>query len=223
MVVSRYLGQLLRVWMILALVLAPVSPAHADLRAAPVWWDQNTVGATPDWHYRVPISVPGGATINSTVKVDVDFQALVSTMGVTGTFDVNSPRVVRATGAIAATQEFTDSVYAGATDATGNARGEVRFILQDAGATTYYLYFDITENGAKPVNPQTPINGNFEKGGAGLDSGQQGRSDAGFRNPAQREPDDHVGRRQPDQQPAHDGRDTQHRAVFLYSRRADEQ
>ncbi len=164
---SRYLGQLLRVWMILALFLAPVSPAHADLRATPVWWDQNTVGATPDWHYRVPISVPGGATVNSTVKVDVDFQALLSTMGVTGTFDVNSPRVVRATGAIAATQEFTDSVYAGATDATGNARGEVRFILQDAGATSYYLYFDITENGAKPVNPQTPINGNFEKGGAG--------------------------------------------------------
>ena len=46
-------------------------------------------------------------------------------------------------------------------------RGEVRFILQDAGATTYFLYFDITQNGAKPANPQTPINGNFESGGAG--------------------------------------------------------
>lgn len=151
----------------LALVLAPVAPAHADLRAAPTWWDQDAVGAGADWHYRVPINVPGGSTVNSTVKVDVDFQALLSTMGVSGTFDVNSPRVVRANGTIATTQEFTDSVYAGATDATGNARGEVRFILQDAGATTYYLYFDIAENGAKPTNPQTPINGNFEKGGAG--------------------------------------------------------
>ncbi len=151
----------------LALVLAPITPARADLRTGPVWWDQDAVGSGPDWHYRVPISVPGGATVNSTVRVDVDFQALLATMGVTGTFDVNSPRVVRANGMIAATQEFTDSVYAGATDATGNARGEVRFILQDAGATTYYLYFDITQNGSKPANPQTPINGNFEKGGAG--------------------------------------------------------
>lgn len=164
---SRHLGQMLRIWLMLALVLAPLAPAHADLRTSPTWWDQDAVGAGSDWRYRVPINVPGGSTVNSTVKVDVDFQALLSTMGVSGTFDVNSPRVVRANGAIAATQEFTDSVYAGATDATGNARGEVRFILQDAGATTYYLYFDIAENGAKPANPQTPINGNFEKGGAG--------------------------------------------------------
>ena len=151
----------------LALVVAPVVPARADLRAGPVWWDQNSVGSGPDWHYRVAINVPGGSTVNSTVKVDVDFQALLTTMGVSGTFDVNSPRVVRANGTIATTQEFTDSVFAGATDATGNARGEVRFILEDAGATTYYLYFDITQNGTKPANPQTPINGNFEKGGAG--------------------------------------------------------
>lgn len=163
----RIMAQFLRVWLMLALIVAPVTPAHADLRATPAWWDQNGVDVAPDWHYRVPIAVPAGATVNSTIRVDVDFQALLGTMGVAGTFDVNSPRVVRATGAIAATQEFTDSVYAGATDATGNARGEVRFILQDAGATTYFLYFDITENGAKPVNPQTPINGNFERGGAG--------------------------------------------------------
>ena len=146
----------------LALVVAPVVPARADLRAGPVWWDQNSVGSGPDWHYRVAINVPGGSTVNSTVKVDVDFQALLTTMGVSGTFDVNSPRVVRANGTIATTQEFTDSVFAGATDATGNARGEVRFILEDAGATTYYLYFDITQNGTKPANPQTPINSNTD-------------------------------------------------------------
>lgn len=164
---SRIMGQLLRFWVMLALIATPVAPVHADLRTGPGWWDENAVGTSGDWHYRVPISVPGGSTVNSTVKVDVDFQALLSTMGVSGTFDVNSPRVVRTGGTIATTQEFTDSVYAGATDATGNARGEVRFILQDAGATTYYLYFDMTENGTKSANPQAPINGNFEKGGAG--------------------------------------------------------
>jgi len=151
-----------------ALVLCVVAPAAADLRSAPTWYDQNAVATTPDWHYRVPVNVPAGATVNSAIKVDVDFAALLATMGVSGTFDVNSPRIVRANGALSTRQEFTDAVYAGATDAAGNARGEVRFLLEDAGTVTYYLYFDITENGAKGANPQTPINGNFEQGAVGL-------------------------------------------------------
>lgn len=159
--------RLARLFLIIALIFAPFAPASADLRSAPAWYDQNAVGTLPDWHYRVPINVPAGATVNSTVKVDVDFASLLSAMGVSGSFDVNSPRIVRSTGALATTQEFTDSVFAGATDTVGNNRGEVRFLLQDAGAVTYYLYFDVTQNGSKPANPQTPINGNFERNTAG--------------------------------------------------------
>jgi hypothetical protein len=151
---------------------APISEygASADLRSAPLWYDQNAVTTTPDWHYRVPITVPAGTFPNSTIRFDVDFNALLLQMGVTGTFDINSPRVVRSTGALATTQEFTDRVFNGATDVAGDGRGEVRFLLEDsagAAAVTYYLYFDITQNGAKPVNPQVPINGNFERGAAG--------------------------------------------------------
>ncbi|QDC44267.1 hypothetical protein [Methylophilus medardicus] len=140
--------------------------AYANLRT-PTWWDQNAVNTTPDWHYRVPINIPSGTPVNSTIKVDVDFASLLSSLGVSGTFDVNSPRVVRSTGTLSTNQEFTDAVFAGATNATGDSRGEVRFILQDAGPTTYYLYFDITANGSKPTNPQVPINGNFEIGSTG--------------------------------------------------------
>ncbi len=135
----------------------------SDLRTAPAWFDQNAVAAAPDWHYRVPITVPAGAALNSTIKVDVNFNTLLAQMGVSGTFDVNSPRVVRPNGTLAATQEFTDVVFADATDPANDGKGEVRFILQDAGPATYFLYFDITQNGAKPANPQTPINGNFEQ------------------------------------------------------------
>jgi uncharacterized repeat protein (TIGR01451 family) len=152
--------------LMLALMLMPMTPAHADLRT-PAWYDSNAVITAPDWHYRVPISIPAGSAIDSTIKVDVDFNALLAQMGVTGTFDANSWRIVRSTGALATTAEFTDSVYLGATDTTGNARGEVRFLLQDAGPVTYYLYFDITQNGTKPANTQTRINGNFEVGGTG--------------------------------------------------------
>lgn len=144
-----------------ALMLLPLSPVRADLRV-PAWYDSNAVITAPDWHYRVPISIPASATVNSTIKLDVDFNSLLAQMGVSGTFDANSWRVVRSTGALATTAEFTDSVYAGATDVTGNARGEVRFLLQDAGPVTYYLNFDITANGTKPANTQTRINGNFE-------------------------------------------------------------
>jgi hypothetical protein len=143
-----------------------LDPAVADLRT-PAWYDVNAVGAAPDWHYRVAIQVPAGAPVRSTVKVDVDFTAVLATMNVIGTLDVNSPRLVRPGGAIVAVQEFTDRLFAGATDAVNNNRGEIRFIAEDLGPSTYYLYFDIAANGAKPVNPQTPINGNFERGGAG--------------------------------------------------------
>jgi len=163
---GRSIKRLVCLVLVPAMACLGIPLAHADLRA-PAWYDQNAVNAAPDWHYRVPINVPAGATVNSTVKVDVDFSALFAQLGGSGTLDVNSPRVVRSTGALSTNQEFTDAVYAGATDAVGNGRGEVRFILQDAGAVTYYLYFDITANGAKPVNPQVPINGNFEQGGSG--------------------------------------------------------
>lgn len=138
-------------------------PAHANLRAAPAWFDTNAVGSAPDWHYRVPITVAAGAAVGSTIKVDVNFNTLLAQLGVSGTFDLNSPRVVRPNGTLAATQEFTDVVFANATDPAADGKGEVRFLLQDAGPATYYLYFDITQNGVKPANPQTPINGNFEQ------------------------------------------------------------
>jgi uncharacterized repeat protein (TIGR01451 family) len=142
-------------------------PAFADLRSAPIWYDQNAVSLAPDWHYRVPIIIPAGSSVNSTIKADVDFTTLLTQMGVTGSFDVNSPRVVRSTGALSTIQEFTDRVYGGATDAAANGRGEIRFLLEDAGPVTYYVYFDVTQNGAKAANPQTPINGNFERGATG--------------------------------------------------------
>jgi len=141
-------------WLVLCVAAVPLL-AHA------AWFNAS-------WNYRVPISIPSGASVNSTIKLDVDFNALLTTLGVAGTFDVNSPRVTRADGTtLSTTQEFTDTVYLGATDAANNGRGEVRFLLEDPGATTYYLYFDIVANGPKAANPQTPINGNFERGAAG--------------------------------------------------------
>jgi uncharacterized repeat protein (TIGR01451 family) len=126
------------------------------------WYDSNAAGTAPDWSYRVPITIPAATAVNSTITFDVNFNALLSTLGDAGTFDINSPRIVRPDESLAGIQEFTDRIFNGVIDAASNGRGEVKFILQDAGPTTYYLYFDTTANGPKPANAQPPINGNLE-------------------------------------------------------------
>ena len=126
------------------------------------WYDTNTANVAPNWHYRVPINIPANTVINSTVKFNVDFNLLLTQLGVTGTFDANSPRIIRPNETLVSTQEFTDRLYNNVLDPASNAKGEIKFILEDAGAITYYLYFDTIQNGAKAVNPQATINGNFE-------------------------------------------------------------
>ncbi len=149
-----------RAW-IAVLLLAVSGVARGDLRTSPAWLD-------PSWHYRVPVALPAASAVSSQNVVDVDFAALLTQLGISGTLDVNSPRVTRADGTtLVAIQQWTDRVYAGATDAAANNRGELRFLAQDAGVQTYWLYFDTTANGAKAANPQTPINGNFEVGASG--------------------------------------------------------
>ena len=103
---------------------------HGDL-AVPGWYLEGL----ETWHYRVPISLPGGAAINSTVHLDVDFNTLISDLGINSgavNFDENSVRVVRPNTARATTQEFSDRVFNGVFDAAGNGQGEVRFLLEDA-------------------------------------------------------------------------------------------
>ena len=148
--------------LLLALLLGRASAAQR----APGWWDPDGVGSGADWHYRVPVTLGATASVNATAKVDVDFAAVMVQLGISGTFDPNSVRVVRPGGAISAVQEYSDAIYAGASDST-STRGEIRWIVEDGGAQTYYIYFDITQNGSKSANPQTPINGNFEQSASG--------------------------------------------------------
>jgi len=115
------------------------------------WW--NT-----DWHYRVALNI-NSAVINQVGKLNIDFTAL----GLSGDLDENSIRIVGSNGVLLSKQEFTDVLYANATDALNNARGEVKFILEDSGTISYYLYYDTVENGLKTALASSyVINGNFE-------------------------------------------------------------
>ncbi|WP_309621865.1 hypothetical protein [Novosphingobium sp.] len=159
---SRTLFLILVPALLLALFLGRAGAAQR----VPGWWDPDGVGSGSDWHYRVPVTLGATSSANATAKVDVDFAALMVQLGISGSFDPNSVRVVRPGGSIAAVQEYNDAIYAGASDST-NTRGEVRWIVEDGGAPTYYVYFDVTQNGSKSANPQTPINGNFEQSASG--------------------------------------------------------
>jgi uncharacterized repeat protein (TIGR01451 family) len=149
--------------LIAVLITMAALPCRADLQYGPAWFDVNAAGSLPDWHYRAPIDIPSGTAANSTIRIDVDFDALLSAMGISGTFDADSPRIVKENGSLVAVQQFTDTVYEGDTDDADNGRGEMRFILEESGPSTCYLYFDITENGTKTPWPAADtINGNFE-------------------------------------------------------------
>ena len=65
------------VGLLIALTVVVPNLCRADLRSAPAWFDTNGVGIAPDWHYRVPIFIPSGTAVNSTIRVDVDFFSLL--------------------------------------------------------------------------------------------------------------------------------------------------
>jgi len=122
-----------------------------SLDAAVPWWNS-------DWHYRVPLTI-SSAVSQQTGKLNVDF----TTLGLPGDLDENSIRIVKEDGTLLAQQEFTDILYNDATDELNDGQGEIKFILEEEGDVTYYLYYDNVDHGNKSVLDSTyVINGNFE-------------------------------------------------------------
>lgn len=144
--------------------LAPFRQSDAALAANPTWYSAS-------WHYRVPVVIPANAGPGNWIVVPVNFNTLLSQMGITGTLDNNSIRVVRSDGrTLVSNQEFDPQLYNGAPNTQGPGTGDVNFIDQDSSGATDWIYFDITANGAKPANPQIPIDGDFESGSPGEQS-----------------------------------------------------
>lgn len=158
-VLNNYIKFFALIFTFTAMLVSFPKEAYSNL-ATPTWW-QNAAPVS-QWHYRVPVNIPAGTAVNSTIKIDVNFTTLLTSMNITSAFDSTSPRVLRPNGALSTIQEYNDNIFAGANDATNDGKGEIRFIAEEAGPSTYYIYFDITANGVKGANPQTQINGNFE-------------------------------------------------------------
>ena len=106
----------------------------------------------PAWNFAIPVTVPvtnGG--VNRIVLANVDFAAKLAALGVPGTFDQNS---IRISADSAAAQEL---FYTFTPDSTTTpAKGRLVITIPDsatAGTTlAMTVYFDIIENGFKPVS-----------------------------------------------------------------------
>ncbi|MFH1958067.1 MAG: hypothetical protein ABIJ15_06285, partial [bacterium] len=139
---------------ILTAVMVTAVPANAAL-ADPEWWDPDAVGAGDDWHYRLTITVSAGLydRYDCPVIYELDFNDLLNRLGVTGTFDVNSPRVVEVTSIGTVLGERKSWFEAPVFISSVNARGHLIWNfngISPAGAVRYYnIYFDIAENGSK--------------------------------------------------------------------------
>lgn len=138
------------------------------------WWNAA-------WHYRAELNI-NTAVVNQTGKIDIDFAAL----GLPSALDENSIRIVKSDGITLLTkQEFTDILYSNATDGLNNNRGEVKFIIEDAGTVRYYVYYDTTANGTKAALASSyVINGNFEHSAGSTPTGwTTGQANIGTRQP----------------------------------------
>jgi uncharacterized membrane protein len=123
------------------------------------WWNAS-------WHYRMKIEV-NTSVLNRTdwpIERTYNFTQILENLSVSGTFDINSTRMVEYNNSGAILHELPSQFdVADDFNASANADGELVFILNGTNpeSTTryFYVYFDIAENGNKALGSyQTQLN-----------------------------------------------------------------
>jgi len=123
-----------------------------------VWWNTN-------WDYRVKVTAgaAGFARKDKPAEFELNFTQIWSSLGVTGTLDPNSVRVVEVDADDNVIDENVPFQFDKAVDfnAASKAAGTVVLIMEGntpAGATRrYHVYFDVTGKGFTPPNVASQI------------------------------------------------------------------
>jgi hypothetical protein len=131
--------RLLLIPLAIFLIISMVDSKDAEALSGPrssAWW-------RPDWHYRIKVKVYSGRfeRDDEPVELSVDFESVFSQSGISGTLDTNSLRVID--------QDDSLSEVLSQFEPTS---GEIIWLTGSMDADTsktYYVYFDILENGPK--------------------------------------------------------------------------
>lgn len=102
------------------------------------WWNSS-------WHFRFPVNISSSVAVeNASVKINVNFTSLLQSLNVTGTFDPNSIRVIE--GLYEHPYDWENETL---------TKGNVTWIANGTTPAntnrTFWIYFDVLENGAKPI------------------------------------------------------------------------
>jgi hypothetical protein len=140
------------------------------------WWNE-------DWHYRSMVSDETKPTVADIYAVKADLTTLLKNVTPAGEnmLDVESIRVIAYKNGEVLGECESNFIPVPDFNALKNARGMVVW-RQYSGAENYWIYFDRTENGTKPVIEKKSIDINLVKDG-GFDKGLDGfkaLGDSGF-------------------------------------------
>lgn len=102
--------------------------------SAESWYDSS-------WHFRVPVNISSSAPVSDAkVQVNINFSSLLSDLGVDGEFNSSSIRVVE--NSVELPHDWENE---------SDDKGNVIWIAEGTtqGNRTFWIYFDIVENGEK--------------------------------------------------------------------------
>ncbi|MBU4245461.1 MAG: hypothetical protein KKE71_00275, partial [Nanoarchaeota archaeon] len=143
----------------IALLLSPLLVNIANAPTDPYWFDTS-------WHFRIALAINNTdyARDNWPIEHDMNFTALITQTGKSGTFDYNSIRIYahNSTGGVMHPMKYQFD-NASDSSAASNAAGTLVFLLNGTTAANeiryFYVYFDTIENGAKsPPSFSTNLN-----------------------------------------------------------------
>lgn len=153
----------LRICCVLGLLLAfylrlpTLATAHPTSQGANDWWNMQ-------WDYRVPVTIGGNgaARTDKPAEITINFTDLLAALGVSGSFDPNSLRVIEVDANNAVLQDDVPFQFepSATYNASTNASGVLVVLLTGNtaanAARTYHLYFDLATKGL-PAATVTPL------------------------------------------------------------------
>ena len=109
----------------------------SDVSLAQEWWNAS-------WHFRFPVNISSSSAVeNASVKINVNFTYLLESINISGSFDSNSIRVL---------EDSYEHPYDWENETL--TKGNISWIANGTTAAntnrTFWIYFDVLENGAKP-------------------------------------------------------------------------